>query len=444
MNQTNWGKYPVIEAPEYTFRPGLQPEQIETPWIPRGMGRCYGDSSLGESMLSILAHNRFLSFDEQNGILCAEAGVTFEDLLETFVPKGWFPPVTPGTKFVSLGGALASDVHGKNHHKEGSIGRHVIDFELMLADGQVIRCSREENPQIFQATLGGMGLTGLILTVTLRLKPIETAYINMHSIKARNLEEIMDLFETHASVTYSVAWIDCLSKGAKMGRSILMLGEHASREQLTSPKLAAQPLQLPKQRRITIPFNFPNFTLNPLTIKAFNFLYYHKQLKKEVKQLAHYEGFFYPLDMLNHWNRIYGKRGFTQYQFAIPRENGKQGMTDILNRIVKQGLGSFLAVLKAFGPQEGMMSFPMEGYTLALDFPITQTLFPFLDELDKMVADLGGRVYLTKDVRMKREMLAKTYPHLDEFEALLKELDPQQQIRSLQSERLGMHPREEL
>lgn len=390
-------------------------------------------------MLSILPLNRFLAFDETTGLLKAEAGVTYADLLETFVPKGWFPPVTPGTKFVSLGGAIASDVHGKNHHKEGSLSSHVRSFELLLADGRILHCSPTENAQLFEATLGGMGLTGMVLNVTLQMKPIETSLIALHSIKARNLDELMDLFEQYNHVTYSVAWIDCLSKGNKMGRSHLTVGEHASLEQIAGTKHAQNPLKLPPKKAIPIPIYFPNFALNNLTIKTFNFLYYNRQFKKEKKSFVPYEGFFYPLDMLLDWNRIYGKRGFTQYQFVIPPENGREGMREIMTRIAQKGLGSFLAVLKTFGPQDSMMGFPTKGYTLALDFPITKKLFPFLDELDELVASYGGRIYLTKDVRMKPEMLEQTYPRLGEFKALLKELDPQQRIRSMQSERLRIH-----
>lgn len=440
MSHSNWGNFPVTEAPEHRFQPGMNPSEVNGHWIPRGMGRCYGDSSLGESMVSILPQNRFLAFDEQTGILKAEAGVTYADLLETFVPRGWFPPVTPGTKFVSLGGAIASDVHGKNHHKEGSLSSHTLSFELLLADGRIVNCSREENAKLFDATLGGMGLTGMVLTVTLKLKPIETSLIKLHSIKARNLDELMDLFEQYNHVTYSVAWIDCLSKGNKMGRSHLTIGEHASLEDIAGTKHAKNPLKLPPKTAIPIPIYFPNFALNQLTIKTFNFLYYNRQFKKEVKTFVPYEGYFYPLDKLLNWNRIYGKRGFTQYQFVIPPEKGREGMREIMKRIAKQGLGSFLAVLKTFGPQDdGMIAFPEKGYTLALDFPITKKLFPFLDELDELVASYGGRIYLTKDVRMKPEMLQKTYPRLPEFKALLKEIDPEQRIRSMQSERLQIH-----
>ena len=406
-------------------------------WIARGMGRSYGDASLGEKMLSSLKMNRFLAFDENKGILVCEAGVTFEDILETFVPMGWFPYVTPGTKFVSMGGALAADVHGKNHHKEGSFSRYVLSFMLMTAQGEIMNCSRQENADVFWATCGGMGLTGMILQLTMQLKKIESSVIKMHSIKARNLDHILDMFDEFDSVTYSMAWIDCLARGSKSGRSILLKGEHATVEEVQRTKWRNDPLKLPIKPKLTVPFDFPSFVLNSFTTRIFNFLIYARQVRKEVRLMGDYDGFFYPLDMIHHWNRIYGKRGFTQYQLVIPKEAGREGIGEVLRLTQKKGLASFLAVLKALGNSEGPISFPIEGYTLTLDFPISKNLFPFLDELDKVIVDYGGRLYLAKDVRMSPEMLAKTYPRLDEFKAIIKRLDPEGKIRSYQSERFG-------
>ncbi len=441
MQVTNWGKYPVIDVPVKTYRPGSSLNGMgETGWIPRGLGRCYGDSALGPGIVSSAGLKRFLNFDPETGILDCEAGVSYEDILEQFVPKGWFPPVTPGTKFVTMGGALASDVHGKNHHVEGSFLKHVVDFDLLTAEGILLTCSREQNAEIFFATAGGMGLTGLITRVKLRLKPIETSAIKIQNIKARNLDEIMELFDQFESTTYSVAWIDVLSRGKKLGRSILMQGEHATREEIKGSKWEKDPLHIPQKLKLAVPFDFPGFTLNNFTIKAFNTLYYGKQLKKEVTGLADYDSFFYPLDFIHHWNRIYGRRGFTQYQFALPRAHGAEGMRVILEQIVKRGFGSFLSVLKGFGPEgEGYMSFPMGGYTLTLDFPISKRLFPFLDELDELVLKYGGRVYLTKDVRLKGETLARMYPRLSQFRQVINEVNPNGTVRSFQSERLGLH-----
>ena len=440
MKISNWGKYPVVSAPLIRYEAGrsLNEELKNLNWIPRGMGRCYGDASLGHAMVSGLGLRRLLAFDELTGILSCEAGVTFADLLETFVPRGWFPPVTPGTKFVSLGGAIASDVHGKNHHSEGAFSRHVLRFDLLLASGEVVTCSANQHPDLFHATFGGMGLTGLILRLTLVLKPIGTSQIDMESIKARNLEEILDISEQFGDATYSMAWIDCLSRGSSRGRSILMKGEHATPEQLGAAQ-RENPLAIPQKRKLNVPIDFPAFVLNPLSIKAFNFLYYHKQLARRVRKLTDYDSFFYPLDAIHNWNRIYGKRGFVQYQCVFPRAASREGLGEVLDRTARANMGSFLAVLKLFGPQQGLMSFPMEGYTLALDFPVSNRLFPFLDALDEVVAGLGGRVYLTKDARLKPEMLARMYPNLPRFQDVLREVDPEGRIRSLQSERLGIH-----
>ena len=437
MKVSNWGNYPVIDAPVRAWQPGdVLNGAANGSWIPRGMGRCYGDSSLGSLMLSTGRMNRFLAFDEATGRLTCEAGVTFADLIEWFLPRGWFPPVTPGTKFVSLGGALASNVHGKNHHGEGAISRHVEAFTLLTAQGERLHCSRDQHPEIFLATIGGMGLTGLIETITLRLRRVESAWIQQQSIKARNLHEILALFDAHEKATYSVAWIDCLTGGRQRGRSILMVGEHAPGPAAPGPN----PLAIARQMPLTVPFFLPGFSLNRYTIGLFNTLYYHKQRRQQVTGLSTYDTYFYPLDFIHHWNRIYGRRGFTQYQFVVPRAAGAEALPLILDRIRSAGWGSFLAVLKQFGPaDEGYLSFPMPGYTLALDFPLSQGLFPFLEELDAIVASFGGRVYLTKDVRLKPDMLHRMYPGLDTFRAVLRDLDPEGRVQSLQSRRLGVH-----
>ena len=433
---SNWGKYPVIEGDIRSFR-GHHPSNGTT-WIPRGMGRCYGDASLAPLMLSNLPRNRYLHFDESIGVLHCEAGVTFAQLLEDFVPRGWFPPVTPGTKFVSLGGAIASDVHGKNHHLEGAISKHLLSFELLLPDGRRITCSRSEHDQIFWATIGGLGLTGTILNLKLKLKAIQSSFISNKHIKARNLEEIFDLLDQFEATTYSVAWLDCLASGKQMGRSILMNGEHTLAEDLHHKKQRQSPLQLPEKKKLSVPLDFPPIVMNKWSMKAFNFAYYHKLLNKEKSFIGDYDSFFYPLDSIHAWNRIYGKKGFVQYQFVIPKEAGKKGMEDILKKISKSSTGSFLTVLKLLGPGEGIMSFPMEGYTLALDFPVSNKLFPMLDELDHMVFHYGGRVYLTKDSRLKANMLEKMYPQIHDFRKVLHQLGNHGQIRSGLAERLNI------
>jgi FAD/FMN-containing dehydrogenase len=408
--------------------------QKDGSFIPRGNGRCYGDASLAERTISTLKYDKILSFDTHNGVFECQSGITLDQILTVVVPAGWFLPVTPGTKFITIGGALGSDVHGKNHHVDGSISNHIIDFDLLIPSGELINCSSQQHPDLFEATFGGMGLTGLITRVKFRLKKIETSLIRQIQIKAANLQELIGLFETYKDYTYSVAWIDCLKKGAHFGRSILMLGEHATLAEV-SDKDKKDPLKLPGNKQITFPVNLPSWALNSLTVKAFNFLYYTKNFKKEINNIVSYEPFFYPLDAVLHWNRMYGKNGFVQYQFVIPL-NAKVGLIEILHRISEEGLGSFLAVLKVFGKQDSMISFPKEGYTLALDFPVRKGLLSFLDELDQLVLKHNGRLYMSKDARMKPEMLVAGYPELEKFKKIIKKYNPDGKIRSVQSDRL--------
>lgn len=398
---TNWGNYPVVEKEmrsDDSFGKIKEFVLNNNEVIARGNGRCYGDSSLGEHIFSTKKLNKFISFDRLNGIIECESGVLLSDVLEIAVPQGYFLYVTPGTKFVSVGGAIASDVHGKNHHAEGCFSEYVIEFKLMIENGDVITCSREENTEKFWATIGGMGLTGIILTAKFKLKNIESAYIRQESIKAENLDEIFRLFEESENWTYTVAWIDCLQKGNNIGRSILMRGEHAFQHELPQ-NFKDKPLRLKKKFEPTVPFYFPGFVLNALTVKIFNFLYYKKQAKKEVKSFIDYETFFYPLDFVHDWNKIYGKSGFIQYQMMIPKESGKEGMKRILETIASSGNGSFLAVLKLYGKEnpQAYNSFPFEGYSLALDFKVNSKLKKLIGQLDDIVEQYNGRIYLTKD-----------------------------------------------
>ena len=405
---TNWGNFPVVEKEiksEDTLQKIKDFVQNNNEIIARGNGRCYGDASLSEHIFSTKRLNKLISFDRLNGIIECESGVLLSEILEVIVQQGYFLYVTPGTKFISVGGAIASDVHGKNHHAEGCFSEYVISFSLLNENGEVLICSRTENTDKFWATIGGMGLTGIILSAKFKLKNIETAYIRQESIKAENLDEIFKLFDESEDWTYNVAWIDCLQKGKNIGRSILMRGEHAFKHQLPN-KLQEKPLRLKKKLNLTVPFYFPNFVLNNLTVKIFNFLYFNKQTKKEVKNNVDYETFFYPLDIANDWNKIYGKGGFIQYQFVIPKEKGKEGMKEILETIAKSGNGSFLAVLKLFGKNnaEAYNSFPIEGYTLALDFKVNAKLKHLIKKLDEVVEAYGGRIYLTKDSMSKSSL----------------------------------------
>jgi FAD/FMN-containing dehydrogenase len=433
----NWGNYPVMESDEKTFSFDDQLEKLvleKGSFIPRGNGRCYGDGSLGNKTICTLKYDKVLSFDDTNGVFECESGITLDQVLEVIVPRGWFLPVTPGTKYITIGGAVASDVHGKNHHVDGAFSAHILEMDIMLASGTTVTCSTKLFPDLFHATCGGMGLTGVITRVKFDLKKIETSYIRQKQVKAANLDEIIRLFDEYKHYTYSVAWIDCLQKGKDFGRSILILGEHATVSELNDTQ-KKEPLALPKKKQITFPVNLPSWALNSFTVKAFNFLYYGKNFKKVIDNVVNYEPFFYPLDAILHWNRGYGKKGFIQYQFVLPL-SARQGLVEILQQISDEGLGSFLAVLKVFGKQESMISFPMEGYTLALDFPVRKGLFEFLDKLDKIVLKYEGRLYMSKDARMKPDILEAGYPSLPEFKSVVKKYNPDSKIFSVQSDRL--------
>lgn len=435
----NWGNYPIMESEEKSFRFQEQLKKIiatTDSMIPRGNGRCYGDASLAENTISTLKFDRILQFDVQTGLFECESGLTLDKILEVIVPKGWFLPVTPGTKFITVGGAVGSDVHGKNHHSEGSFSNHIIEMAIMLSNGSIINCSKTLHPDLFEATCGGMGLTGMVTTVKFQLKKIETSYIRQKQVKAKNLDEILKLFSEYGHYTYSMAWIDCLTKGENFGRSILTVGEHATLEELPE-KFKKDPLKLPNKPRITFPFNLPWWVLNSFTVRAFNFLYYGKNFKKEINNVVSYDPFFYPLDAIIDWNKGYGKKGFVQYQFVLPLD-AKEGLIDILKRISDKKMGSFLVVLKVFGKQNDMISFPFEGYTLAMDFPVRKGLFEFLDELDEVVLKYKGRLYMSKDARMKPEMLEQGYPRLEEFKSIVKKYNPEYRFRSEQSERLQL------
>jgi decaprenylphospho-beta-D-ribofuranose 2-oxidase len=434
---SNWNNYPVVEATEVSFDYEKEiASKLAQASIPHGNGRCYGDASLSGEVVNTLRYDKVLAFDEVNGVITCQSGLLLSDLLQIIVSRGWFLPVTPGTKFITIGGAVASDVHGKNHHLDGSFSRHIVSMSVLTGTGETFICNSSTHPELFWATCGGMGLTGIILDVKFRLKRISTAFIRQKQIKARNLDEIMKLFEENSGFTYSVAWIDCLKKGKNFGRSILMLGEHATVDEVKTDKIL-----VPKEKALlTVPFYFPSFVLNGFSVKCFNALYYAKNYKKTMESVVHYDGFYYPLDSILNWNKIYGKKGFVQYQFVLPLSTSKEGLIDILTRINRRGTGSFLAVLKLFGEQDNLISFPMKGFTLALDFPIQPGLFEFLDELDRVVAEYGGRIYLSKDARMKNEIFWRTYPRAQQFRDILQKYDPANRFVSRLAQRLTLKP----
>ncbi len=432
MRISGWGRYPVIDSEERTplsptdLRDCLRNSFIG---IARGMGRSYGDSALAPTVLSTAYLNHILEFDSASGVLHCQAGVTIADILNTFAGKGWFPPVTPGTKYVTVGGCVASDVHGKNHHLEGSFCDHVIAMTVMSGDGETMVCTPEGTPELFRATCGGMGLTGIILDVTFRMKKIHGCYMQSVTHKARHLHEALALLEMHHDSPYSVAWIDTLSHGLRRGRSLVMLGEHLDDGDIT----------MPRKTSLAVPLDMPAFLLSHRSIGAFNALYYHRIRKAALTERIHYEQFFYPLDKILHWNRLYGKRGFTQYQFVVPKEAGRAAITAILKHMADADRGSFLAVLKAFGKgNDNYLSFPMEGYTLAVDFKLDDNLFDLLEQLDHIVLDHGGRLYLTKDARMGEETFKRGFPDWKLFQNARQAVNADKHFRSLQSGRLGI------
>jgi FAD/FMN-containing dehydrogenase/short-subunit dehydrogenase len=404
---SNWGLYPKTES--RVFHPETVADvqalmQEHHALIARGNGRCYGDASLSNYIISTTKLNRILAFDKTAGIMHCEAGVLLDTMLQEAVPAGFFLPVTPGTKFITIGGALASDIHGKNHHVDGVISDHVTYFKLVTAGGELLTVNPGE--ELFIQTAGGMGLTGIITEVGLRLKPIETAFISQRAIRARNLDEIFELFEKNQDATYSVAWIDCLSRGEKLGRSVLLLGEHATAAEVKS----SDKLKPHKKPSLNVPFQFPKWILNPLSIRIFNFLFYHKP-GSSGKAVIHYDPYFYPLDKIHNWNRIYGSNGFIQYQFVLPKAVSYEGVKKIIGELSENNLGSFLAVLKLFGKshEDRYLHFPMNGYTLALDIKVEPKIWPVLDRLDEIVTSLGGKIYLTKDARMSGANFRKQY-----------------------------------
>lgn len=434
-----WGRYPVQQCTSW------RPEKasgllLAEPMIARGQGRSYGDAALNENGNIVLTErvNRFLEFDPEVGRLRAEAGVTLAEVIDVCLPHGWFLPVTPGTRFVSLGGCLAADVHGKNHHFDGAFSAFVESFTLMLADGSVLDCSREDNADVFRASVGGMGLTGIIRDITLRLKPVDSAYIRARHIRAEDLEQaFIALSEDNREHEYTVAWIDCLARGRRLGRSVVMHGRHASRDEAPN---AVNALDRKPKKNYSLPLDFPSWVLNPVSISMFNAIYYRREGGKQRSFISDIDNYFYPLDAIHHWNRMYGKRGFVQYQCVFPVQGAFEGIKQTLEHLAGSRRSSFLAVLKRLGPEgDGLLSFPMEGFTLALDLPLRgKDLFAMLDQLDELVISAGGRVYLAKDARLGREAFSAMYPQLDQWRAIKQKIDPEIRFTSSMARRLGM------
>jgi decaprenylphospho-beta-D-ribofuranose 2-oxidase len=409
--------------------------------IARGLGRSYNNAAQNDGGLVITttAMREVLSFDSDAGLVTCEAGVSLEQLMTRFLPAGWFVPVSPGTRQVTVGGAIASDVHGKNHHSAGSFMRHVRSFDLLLADGSVRTVTPESSPDLFWGTAGGMGLTGIVLRATVALKNVQTSRLVVDTVRTADIDETMAyLSATDKDYDYTVAWTDCLASGRSLGRSVITSGDFATVGQLKY-RDRGSPLAFSPRALIGAPPVFPNGLINRRTVAMLNETWYRKAPRRRTGEIQSIGAFFHPLDGIRNWNRVYGPAGFRQYQYVVPF-----GSPDVvrhsLERISALRAPSFVTVLKRFGEGDpGMLSFPMPGWTLALDFPTrTPWLDQLLSELDEMVLQAGGRLYLAKDSRIPAELIRRMYPRLDDFRKLRADVDPAGVFASDLSRRLGL------
>ena len=401
----------------------------------RGLGRSYGDSSLPPPSHPVVAGaslaDRILAFDPATGVLRAEAGFSLREMNRIFLPRGFFTPVTPGTEIVTLGGMVAADVHGKNHHRAGCFGGHVRALRMRVADGRIMECSREVAPDLFRATIGGMGLTGHILEVEFALIRVPSPWIVMESERIEDIDQfIAGLKAAGPAWPYTLGWIDCLSRGKALGRGILMRGRFA--EASEAPKHPPKPL-----RKLAVPFVLPGWVVGPWSVRAFNTLWYHRHVPRVKCSLTSPEWFFYPLDFIAHWNRMYGPRGFTQYQCVVPDSAGHGAARRFLELLTSRGGASFLCVIKDCGPQGlGLLSFPLAGISIALDIPIDDRTQSLVDALNELVIAEGGRIYLAKDALTRPEHFRRMEPRLDEWTRIRRHWDPTGRLRSAQSVRV--------
>ena len=443
---SGWGRYPTATA--LCTRPERRSEALRAlaegeggPLLAHGEGRSYGDAALIANGRVVLTRrlDRMLAFDPETGWLRCEAGVTIEDLLRVFVPRGFFPPVVPGTQFVTLGGAVACDIHGKNHHADGSFADHVRRLELLCASGEVVVCDATHNPELFWATVGGCGLTGILLSMEVRLYPVASPYIEMESIRVESLDEFFAVSAESGDFTHTVSWVDCVTAGKALGRGIFMRGRHAAPgvgpgADLLSPVVDhLRPL-------LDVKHLESNHWLNAATIRLFNEGYFRKHPRGKREAVTHYEPFFFPLDFVRSWNVLYGARGFLQYQMVVPPDPDHRAVRAVLEAITGSGMASFLAVIKEFGDrQHPWLSFPRPGVTLALDFPnYGPPLLALLDRLDRIVMEAGGRIYLGKDARLGRDTFRQMFPDWEDWRAVRDRWDPAGVFRSDLGLRLGL------
>jgi len=443
---TGWGRTAPTAA--RLLRPGSYEEAVAAVRgsdgrgaVARGLGRAYGDAAqnAGGVVLDMTGLDRIHEIDAIEGVVTCDAGVSLHRLMQVLLPLGWFVPVTPGTRYVTVGGAIGADIHGKNHHVSGSFSRHVRAFELLTGDGERRVVTPGGDPELFWATAGGMGLTGVVLAATLQLLPVETSLMSVDTERATDLDDLMArLAATDHRYRYSVAWIDLLARGARTGRAVLTRGDHAPLDALP-PRARRDPLAFRPRRLPAVPPLIPDGLLGRAGVGAFNALWYRKAPREQRGRLQRLASFFHPLDGVPEWNRVYGRAGFVQYQFVVGHGQ-EDTLRSVVRRLATRGCPSFLAVLKRFGEGDpGWLSFPMPGWTLALDIPTgLPGLDALLDELDEEVAGAGGRVYLAKDSRLRPDLVARMYPRLDDFRALRARIDPRGAITSDLARRLAL------
>jgi decaprenylphospho-beta-D-ribofuranose 2-oxidase len=437
---SGWGLTPKALTREQVFDKAKVESMFfpKSSMIPRGLGRGYGDCAVNGSGVTSNTSG-LTTFSLEGSVLVAEAGASIDKILWLIVPRGYFIPVTPGTKFVTIGGAIAADVHGKNHHKDGSFGNFVIEMDLLLANGTTQTISPSVNPKLFWATVGGMGLTGVILRAKIELKPIETSKVMSTTIICPNIDSLMEaMVDADEGNKYSVAWVDTLASGKRLGRSILSLGDHAAEMDLDK-RQKLKPLLYLSRQLLSFPEIKTSSLLNRYTVRLFNVGWFQKARFSKKKKLVSLDNFFFPLDGVRNWNRMYGINGFVQYQISVP-DNASHLIKFVLERLSENRIPSFLSVLKRFGPQgEGLLSFPSRGWTLAVDIPAgVEGLGELLDELDEKVVTAGGRLYFAKDSRMNPRHVEKMYPKLEEFRKVKREVDAENVFQSNLSRRLGL------